>query len=64
MAQTTSPVPHPKNQGGHAAAPTQTNKVQKKQPASLSPGQSPIEYGYHTPGHGGSAKSINNVKKG
>ena len=57
-------VPKPKNQGGHGSATESGGKIQKKQPASLSPGASPIEYGIHSAGHGGSGKTVNSVKKG
>ena len=63
MATTTN-VPKPKNQGGHAAAHVKPAEVQKKQPASGAPGKSTIVFGVHTPGHGGSGKSVNSVKKG
>lgn len=54
---TTLNVPKPKNQGGHASATESGGIIQKKQPSSLKPGDSPIIYGVHPAGHGGSKKS-------
>ena len=56
-------VPKPKNQGGHASAPTQVPSIQKKS-GPAKPGAEKIIYGYNTAGKGGSGKTVNSVKKG
>jgi hypothetical protein len=58
---TTNSVPKPKNQGGHGTASLAGGVVQKKN-GPVKPGNSTIEFGVHSAGHGGTNKTANSKK--